>query len=410
MSDTAALQGAWSARALDVARASAIFTGIAATLSTAAASLGAFVFLVALIGSGRLHVVLAEAWRSPVGKAAVVFLAWVLASSAWSAAGLDAGLRDFWAWRKLVYLYLALPLFADAKWKRRAAASLLQVCVAAVALSFLSIVLDVPFRHAELGASGVVFTNYSIQGIAFAVAAAVAVQFATEARDARRRLYVVAAAALVANVLFFGEGRTAYLVIVGIAVCWAVLRGGLRHAAVASAAFATLLAAAFFFSPTFHGRVMKGWDEFQASARLREETSVGVRVLFAKNTVALIADRPVFGYGLGSFKPVYARYVDARYTGFAALHAGDPHDQYLYVLFEQGLVGLALFLGMIVVWFRSFPRDGYGRLAACALTAWVIGCIFNSHFRTFPEGHFYALFIAMLGAGAARRVRVSDPA
>jgi O-antigen ligase len=402
MSPAPTARAAWGDRALDVARASAIFIAVAATMSTAATSIGAVFFLIALLLSGRIHHVAADAWRTPAGKAVLVFIAWLLLSSLWSAVGPEAGLRDFWAWRKLVYFYLALPLFTEAKWKHRAVVALVYACAVAVVLSYISIVLHVQFRRYDEGVMGVVLTNHAVQGITFAVAAAASAFLASQAKGAARWAYAWVAAALVINVLFFGTGRTGYLAIVGVTLCWAVLRGGLRYTAVAAMALAVLLASAYAFSPTFHGRMMKGWNELNATGPLKGETSIGVRVVFAKNALALIAERPVFGHGLGSFKSVYAKYVDARYTGYDALHAGDPHNQYLYIVFEQGLIGLAVFLGLIVTLFKSFPNDGYGRLAACALTAWCLGCLFNSHFRTFPEGHFYALLIAILGANAAR--------
>jgi len=279
-------------------------------------------------------------------------------------------------------------------------------CAVAVVLSYLSIVLHVQFRRYEEGVMGVVLTNHAVQGITFAVAAAASAYLASEARGPARWFYAFVAAALVINVLFFGMGRTGYLAIVGVTLCWAILRGGLRYTAIAALALTALLASAYAFSPTFHGRITKGWNELNATGPLKEETSIGVRVLFAKNALALIAERPILGYGLGSFKSVYAKYVDARYTGYETLHAGDPHNQYLYVVFEQGLAGLAIFLGLIVTLFRTFPKDAYGRLAACALTAWCLGCLFNSHFRTFPEGHFYALMIAILGAARVARPRI----
>lgn len=399
----------WGDHALDVARIGAIFTLVASTMSTAATSVGSAVFVLAVLSSGRMHYVVRDGWHSLAGKAVLAFAGWVLVSGLWSAVDMGAALRDFWAWRKLLFLFLVLPLFTEAAWKHRALVTLFYVSAVAVALSFVSIAMHVQFRHGEPGVMGIVLTNHSAQGITFAIAAAAGFYLATEARGARRWIYAAIAAALVLNVLFFGQGRTAYLAIVGITLCWAVLRGGVRYVTVASMALVVLLASAYAFSPTFHGRVMKGWHELQAaSAPLKGETSIGVRVVFARNTLALIAERPLFGYGLGSFKPVYAGYVDARSSGFDALHAGDPHNQYLYVVFEQGLIGLAIFLGMMITLFRSFPRDPYGHLAACALTAWIIGCLFNSHFRTFPEGHFYALAIAILGATAAGRARVSD--
>jgi len=395
----------WSARCLDTARAAAIVTAVSAPISTAAASIGSAVFLLALLLSGRIHRLAAASFDSLAGKAVLAFLAWVLLSATWSEAGIAAALRDFWSWRKLVYLYLALPLFCDDAWKRRALLALVYISALAVVLSYASFAGWLPFRF---NTPGVVLTNYAVQGAAFAVGAVCAFQLALWAAGGKRWWYAAIAAALVVNVLFFNFGRTGYLALAAVTLAWAVVAGGWRSTAIAAAALAALFTAAYAWSPTFHQRIAQGWAEVTDERELTTVTQMGVRVLFLRNSLALIRERPVAGYGLGSFKKVYGDYVEQRYSGVQATRAGDPHNQYLYITFEHGLIGLALFALMIAGLLRSFPRDAYGRIAACALVAWCLTSVFSSHFRTFPEGHFYALLIAILGAAQSSRVRVSD--
>ena len=395
----------WSARCLDAARGAALVTAVTAPMSTAAASLASAVFLLALLVSGRGPAVAAAAFRSMAGKAVLAFLAWVMLSAWWSEAGVAAALRDLWAWRKLAYLYLALPLFDDGRWKHRALLALVYICALAVALSYLSHAGLVPYRF---NTPGVMLTNYAIQGAAFAVAAVCAVQLTLWASGGRRWWYAAIAAALVVNVLFFNFGRTGYLALAAATLAWSVAAGGWRWSAAAAAALAALFAAAYAWSPTFHERVARGLEEVTQQRALTTESQMGLRVVFLKNSLALIRERPLAGHGLGSFKPVYGDYVEQRYSGVQATRAGDPHNQYVYIAFEQGLVGLALFGLMIAGLLKSFPRDPYGRIAACALVAWCATSFFSSHFRTFPEGHFYALLIAILGAAPAARVRVAD--
>lgn len=395
----------WSARCLDAARGAALVTAVTAPLSTAAASLASAVFLLALLVSGRGHLVAAAAFRSVAGKAVLAFLTWVLLSAWWSEAGVANALRDLWAWRKLGYLYFALPLFDDPRWKRRALVALVYICALAVALSYLSYAGLVPYRF---NTPGVMLTNYAIQGAAFAVAAVCAVQLALWSAGGGRWWYAAIAAALVVNVLFFNFGRTGYLALAAATLAWSVAAGGWRWSAVAGVALAALFAAAYAWSPTFHERIARGLEEVMQQRALTTESQMGLRVVFLKNSLALIRERPLAGHGLGAFKPVYGDYVERRYSGVQATRAGDPHNQYVYIAFEQGLVGLALFGLMIAGLLRSFPRDPYGRIAACALVAWCATSVFSSHFRTFPEGHFYALLIAILGAAPAARVRVAD--
>lgn len=389
----------WGRGALDVARIAAIFTAVSVPASTGAASVGAALFVLALLVSGRLHHVMLAAYRSMGGKGILAFLAWITVTAFYNDAGAAAGLNDLWAWRKLIYLYLALPLFVDPRWKRRGILALVAVCTLGVVISYGMHALQTMGRG---GFVGVIFTNHSIQGIAFVVAAACALWLAREAHGRMRWLYVAIGVALVVNVLFLGTGRTAYLAVVGVTLCAAILAGGWRATVYAAAALAVLLVAAYALSPTFSKRIAMVVTEAQEAKELTRETSIGVRVVFGRNALALIAERPVLGYGLGSYTRVYADYVDARFTGMMATHSGDPHNQYLYIVFEHGLIGLAVFLAMIAALYRSFPPTPYGVLAACALTAWVIGSLFNSHFRTFPEGHFFAFMLAILGSAAPR--------
>jgi O-antigen ligase len=397
---SAAAAAARAERALDVARGSAIAIAVTAPLSTAAASIAAAIFIAALAVSGRLPELAVAAWRTPAGKAVLAFLAWVLLSVAWSAAEPLAAVRDFWAWRKLVYLYLALPLFADPRWKARALTAFAAVGALAMVLSYAALAGWLPSRFHT---PGVVMTNYATQGAAFTLAAACCICLAAAARGRRRWVWAALAVALAINVLFFNFGRTGYLALVAVTLAWAVRTGGWRKSVVAAAALAALLALAYVVSPTFHERVAQGIDQVLHADAQKAETQMGIRVFFLENSLALIRERPIAGYGLGAYKPVYAAYVDARYTGVRATHSGDPHDQYVYVLFEQGAIGLLLFLAMLAILWRSFPRDAYGALAACALTAWALTSLFSSHFRTFPEGHMYALFIAILGTPSMPR-------
>lgn len=63
---------------------------------------------------------------------------------------------------------------------------------------------------------------------------------------------------------------------------------------------------------------------------------------------AIIADHPVTGVGIGAYGSVHARYAaTGRFKGFVG-GPRDPHSTYLGTAAEVGLLGLALFLGMLV--------------------------------------------------------------
>ena len=107
----------------------------------------------------------------------------------------------------------------------------------------------------------------------------------------------------------------------------------------------------------------------------------------------------MIGHGTGSFETVYAEEV-ADYTGWRAKPTTDPHNQYLYVLAENGVIGFLSFLGFIFMVIRQgFVTDKYGVMAASIMVAWVLASLFNSTFKTFIEGHLLGLVIgAMLAS------------
>ncbi|MCK4492922.1 MAG: O-antigen ligase family protein, partial [Methylococcales bacterium] len=89
--------------------------------------------------------------------------------------------------------------------------------------------------------------------------------------------------------------------------------------------------------------------------------------------------------------------VAQKYTGWRALSTTDPHNIYLYITLENGLIGLVLFLSYLFVAFRQGLRQGiYGKIAISFLMAITVSCLFNSYFKTFPEGHLLAFFMGIL--------------
>ena len=108
----------------------------------------------------------------------------------------------------------------------------------------------------------------------------------------------------------------------------------------------------------------------------------------------------MLGYGTGSFAKAYRDRFGSAEQGWRGSVTTDPHNQYLFILVENGLVGLAAFLMLLIVGFYAAKQPGpYRCVLQGALLAWCVSSLFNSHFRTFPEGHLIWLFFgAMLAA------------
>ena len=91
------------------------------------------------------------------------------------------------------------------------------------------------------------------------------------------------------------------------------------------------------------------------------EKDVDFRLLCVKESVKRILKKPIFGHGTGSFGEIFQKEVEGGYD-FLTHHT--PHNQYLYVLFELGIVGLILLLMVFNFQIRELlnKKDGFHRV------------------------------------------------
>ena len=66
-----------------------------------------------------------------------------------------------------------------------------------------------------------------------------------------------------------------------------------------------------------------------------------IRYVFVKGSLSRILEKPIFGYGTGSFGTIFENEVKSGH--YFDKHT-TPHNQYLYVWFELGILGLVLLL------------------------------------------------------------------
>jgi len=85
-------------------------------------------------------------------------------------------------------------------------------------------------------------------------------------------------------------------------------------------------------------------DEFLSGISFEGRTN-RVRLVMWIGSLKLLAEKPVFGHGIGAFQLVFGRYRPSYYHRWGTSHnSRHAHNEYLEVLLEQGLVGLIVFL------------------------------------------------------------------
>ncbi len=305
----------------------------------------------------------------------------------------------------LLLIPVFLAFFQDAKTRERA---LFAFCIAAVAsvivshlaylnlLSHNSLLPREPFYPIGFKAS---ITHSLI--VAFA-----AYLFALYAREEQNKAYRVGyiALALLAahNVVFMGWGRTAYLVLALLFLYFFVVtlgrRGFVAFCALAAATFST----AYVASNTFQLRMLDFAQQFMGwQPGVPSDDSVGERFEYFINSLKLIREHPLLGSGTGSFPAVYAQAVADQNM----LATVNPHNEYLLIAVQIGLIGLA---SLIYLFYRQWRYAGelappfYRDLARGLVLTFIVGCLFNSLLLDHTEGLLFAWLTALVFAAPAK--------
>ena len=218
----------------------------------------------------------------------------------------------------------------------------------------------------------------------------------------------------VINVLFMVQGRTGYMILLVLLVwfAWATLARGIqkrgrlcgwKQGVAVVLLFSGLSIAAYHSSTRLQERLYLVVSEFQEwQPNHRTETSTGLRLDFYYNTLQIVQQHPVFGMGTGGFAAAYI----AQTAGTELIQTTNPHNEYLMVAVQVGMVGLAMLLYLFYSLWRYAPQLGtpLEQDAARGLVlAYLVNSMFNSALHDHADGLLFAFMAAVLFAGLKRK-------
>ena len=381
----------------------------AAMIPFSLAATNLFKLLMVLFTLIALGVDLARHERLPVLRqlrtpaVAVLMLAALAVSLAYTTAPLDDALHELNKYSKLLLIPLALVLL-----RRRPEAVLALGCYV-VAESFvvltsylLTMGLDLPWVIKPLAVRIVVGTAYSSyldQSIMTAGLAALAWHLRHEFPGRFGPRVAIGLVLLCAvNVLLLLPGRSAQvalLVAMAMALFWAVPRRA-RPAAVLLPFMVALSVMAM--STHFKDRVSAVLTESVAYGNGdRTPTSSGIRLGFWYRSLQAIAEQPLTGFGVGSWNSVYKR-LEAGGVSPEFAEVRNPHQEYLLWGVQLGVGGIALFLAYLLVLLRDtarFPRD-IRHATRTFVTMFAVVCLFNSALFDALIGDYFCLIPGLL--------------
>jgi O-antigen ligase len=363
-----------------------------------------------ILCSPRVRQRIFAAARQPMVVMSLIFAVCLIVASTYGPAPRAEAISMLTGWRRLLLLPIAMGLFNETEWKTRTLWILIVVVDLAALVSYGLLLTHTQILHME---SPVSVRNHVTQSLMFSVGAFSAAMLLKQPHDlspAKKYFLIVSILLLVSNALGVMIGRSGYLLLAvcGVAYAYSFLpkQGrGAKHFALVLLPIAVVCVGVLVL-PVPRERVEQATHEaehYQTSADL---TSVGVRLVFYKNTLQIIAKHPVFGVGTGGFRAAYVQQV-AGEKGWEAGSTTDPHNQFLKILAEQGIVGLVIFLAFIASAFRQRVPEPFRILALGVLCGWCATSMFNSHFSTFSEGRFIFTWCGIMLAAVSSRASAS---
>lgn len=394
-------------------RWSSIAIGFTIPVSIALDNLLLAVMLLAWLIGTQYRQKIALAWHNPVYRAALLLFTILIIGTAYGrqAPG-DAGLY-LSKYADLALIPLLGWSFVASAARRRGVLALAFSLSLVLLLSYAvkSGVMPSPGWLPTPSESPVVFKLRLTHNILMAYGAFVFVWLAlTTAAIRPRILWAVAAGMAVINVTLMVNGITGYLVLGGLFILFSWQRARWRGLIASFVAGIVLTALLLNIPGPFQKRIDGVMNELlTADASRPAASSDGYRFEFYRNTFELIKKHPLLGTGTGSFPAVYAEQVQ----GSGSIESRNPHNEFLLIAVQTGLVGLTAFLWLLWQQWRFaplLPTPLEKALAQGLVVTMIVVCLFNSALLDHTEGLLYAWLSALLYAGLGSRQNNTSPA
>jgi len=386
----------------DFARACAVALAASLPFSTALDNVLLGFILIGWLTAGDYRAQWERLRRHPVARAAVAFVALLALGLAYGERAPGDSMHYFGKYIDLLFAVILLALFDDARWRRRALLAFAGSLALLLALSYLIRYGAIPPNRWIAGTPGnpVVFKLWITHGILMAFGAYLfALRGLQAPQPGRRAIWYGLALLAAGNVLFMIQGRTGYVVLITLALYLGYAWRRFAGLAIAALCTATVIAVVFSLPGALHDRTELAIKEFrQAQSGGAARTSVGERFQFYRNSIAIIRDHPLLGVGTGGFPYAYQKQT----AGTALMPTRNPHNEYLHILVQLGVVGLIALLALFWVPWRvaaRLPTIYEQHLARGLILTIAAGCVFNSLLIDHTERLLFAWGLGILFAG-----------
>ena len=359
-----------------------------------------------LLSAGRI-----QRWQvlsqQPVAWLCAALFVWILLGAVYSTAAPAEIKMHVQKFAKLLLAAAIMGVLVDATWRKRC----MQAFCFGIGLVLLTqvgeVFIDLPWavtHNQGWNALHVAVGDYITQGIMVSLMLGISLWKALDSSNPKnaRWAWGMVAALCLPSLTFWSDGRTGYILLV--LVCLSILALRFKGRAL-------LLSVGFVFtvgllvvsnSDRMLDRIKLGQQEIKrALSNERKYTSFGGRLENYRQSAQLIGERPIWGWGTGSFHKEACRVaITPEFCKAASWH---PHNQYLLFGVQGGLIAVALFIGVLLMAARQLWRAPPEQRAVglAFLVIFAVNSLFNSSLFSARENHFFTVMLAVMLAGLA---------
>ncbi len=338
--------------------------------------------------SGRITQILTVVKQNPVALTSLLLFVLFLLGLIYSSSDIGYSLEILKKYREVIYIPILLSLFSGTnKAIDRCEYSFIAGCIFLLIASFLIYFSIIP---------SVKYGNSFVYHITHSYFMAFLAFFSLHKAISNKKyllLWLSLFIATTVNIFYIAPGRTGMLVFLVLMVLFFIQRLKFSNMILCIIAFSLAVTSIFFTSENFSARTQNAWHDIIEYKYGSATTSQGMRLDWWITGLKLIQEKPVLGYGTGAYKKEHARKIE----GTQIKKTDNPHNEYLFITIQLGIVGLLLYLSIFVSqFFHSLKNKIPERyLHQGVIVAMLTGCLMNSFLFDSHQGHFWAFLTAV---------------
>lgn len=208
-------------------------------------------------------------------------------------------------------------------------------------------------------------------------------------------LYAALVMAAFINLFAMVDGRTGWVVFCIVPLAVGIRRYGYKGFFIGLVLSILVMSAAYLAVDNVQSRIDKGIQEVvDFHSGTDQKSSVGERLMLQLSGWRAFQDSAYLGHGIGGIKNAVAPYT----SQFGGEPFQNPHNQYLLLLIQGGILGLGLYLAFIFAAVKgSYSSAWFAKYIAPVLLMFVAGNLLNSFHYDFSESVAFILLISALG-------------